>query len=735
MRKILSSTVVFVFMVLSVSAQDITRAQADSLAGTLSSHVADTIRMATLLKLATFTIHQRRISDTAVADITANLREAEQLNKKLGSPFVHEQIRLIRSGLYKAQGNPKAGKALLGQVITTLQSTNNRALLGKAYYEMSEYYSGDFLHETMQERIRFLKLAISAFQESNDLVGLAKCYRFLADLHQMTNNNTEAFAEIRTALKYYDQASYPEVQGALSLLGRLYYEQGDYKQALHYELMALKTATNSSDDNARLICQINNNIGYTYFKLEENKNALQFWLQALKMAEQEKDNATIYLLAANVVDAYLKLNIPSDAARFFQQVTKKFAMPAERKYESGDYGISLTHLKIYLALGQYDKAGVYCDELIRQTKNPHINSYSLSLNYQLIARYYIQTANYEYAGNYLRKDSILVNSLKSPSGLYQNYKLWFSLDTASGSYQQAINNLIKANEVKDSILDETKSRQIAQLEVEFETEKKEGQINLLNQKAVLESTKLRQADFVKNVTIAGVLLLLIIAGLLYKQSSLRKKNNVIVTYKNKQLQGLVKEKEWLLKEVHHRVKNNLHTVICLLRSQAPYLKEDALWAIESSQNRIYAMSLIHQKLYQSDDTGTIDLDIYLRELMSYLTDSFGSPANIDIRLQLEKIRLSLAQAIPLGIIVNEAVTNAFKYAFPNQGSGQISIELKQLDHHIELIIADSGIGMSDLRDDHLPKSIGLHLIRGLTKELEGSIRFENDHGTKMTLQL
>jgi len=176
-------------------------------------------------------------------------------------------------------------------------------------------------------------------------------------------------------------------------------------------------------------------------------------------------------------------------------------------------------------------------------------------------------------------------------------------------------------------------------------------------------------------------------------------------------------------------------VVCLLKSQAGYLKEDALRAIESSQNRIYAMSLIHQKLYQSDDIGTIDLDIYLRELVSYLTDSFGSPANISIRLQLEKIKLSLAQAIPLGLIINEAVTNAFKYAFPDDRSGNITIELKQKGNHIELVIADNGIGMLNLRNDDLPKSFGLHLIQGLTTELEGSIRFENDNGTKMSIHI
>lgn len=731
MTKILQLAAFFFLLDITAPAQDISHGEADSLLSTLDKPAADTDRMQVLLKLATFNIHQRKASDTLLNAADTYIQQAEQLNKKRKLPYFNEHILLLRSGLYKARGNTASGKTLLNQVITLLQAGNNKVLLGKAYFEMSEYYSGNFLHATMLERMKFLQLAIAAFAETDHLVELARCYRFLADLHQMNNDNATAFTEIRTALKYYNQAGYKETQGAFSLLGRLYYEQGDYKQALNYELMALKIAVNSTEDNVRLICQINNNIGYTYFKLNENQKALQYFMQSLKIAEQEKDNATIYLLAANVADAYLSLHEPSHAASFFLHINKKYPRPAEQKYEGGDYGITQTYLKIYLALRQYDKARYYCEQLIRQTENPNINWYPLSRYYELIARYYIETANYERGQFYLQKDKDLVSSLKDLSGMVQNYKLWFSLDTASNRYKEAIGNLVKANALKDSMFDETKSRQIAQLEVEFETEKKENQINLLSQKAMLESTKLKQADFVKNVTVAGVILLLIIAGLLYKQSSFRKKTNVVVTHKNKLLQSLLTEKEWLLKEVHHRVKNNLHTVICLLESQARYLEEDALRAIESSQNRIYAMSLIHQKLYQSDDIGTIDVNNYLKELTAYLSDSFGSPANVSMQLSLEEVRLSLSQAIPLGLIINEAVTNAFKYAFPDRRSGRIMIELKQTAGYIRLLIADSGIGMHPVNNDNLPKSLGLDLMRGLALELQGRVVFENDNGTRI----
>ncbi len=731
MRKICPLIAIFLLTTIAVRAQDITRKQADSLLVILHKPLSDTDRLKTLLSLALFDVHQRRISDSTIRVITDYIGEAEKLNNKLKTPFFNEQVHLIRSGLYKAKGDLATGKAQLTQLIIQLEEEDNKSLLGKAYFEMSEYYSGSFMHEAMNERIRYLKLAIGAFRQTNHTVDLARCYRFLADLHQMSNDNSDAFAEIKTALKYYDQAGYTEKQGALSLLGRLYYEQGDYKQALSYELMALRVATSSSDDNIRLICQINNNIGYTYIKLNENQKALLYFMQSLSIAEQEKDYGTIYLLAANVADAYIKLKAPLDAMKFFKQITRKYPIPIQQQYESGDFGFSLTYLNIYLALKQYDKAKFYCEQLIRDTNNPNINLYSLLLDYELIARYYIETASYDKAQYYLVKDKGLVDSLKNLSGIARNYQLWFSLDTASGKYKDAITNLIEAGRVKDSIFDATKSKQIAQLEVEFETEKKEGQINFLNQKAVLENTKLKQADFVRDVTVAGVVLLLIIALLLYKQSSLRKKSNVIVTHKNEQLQRLLTEKEWLLKEVHHRVKNNLHTVICLLESQARYLEEDALRAIESSQNRIFAMSLIHQKLYQSDDIGAIEVDVYITELTNYLSESFGAPANVVIHLQLEKVMLNLSQAIPLGLIINEALTNALKYAFPNRRNGEITIELRKSGNDIQLLIADNGIGMPRPGKSGLPRSLGLDLIRGLTSELQGSVHFESDMGTRI----
>jgi len=733
MRSVLQLTGAFIFLVISGIAQDITPKDADSLSGALDRAIPVKDRISALLQLAEYNAHQRKAGEALLKEAGDYLHEAEQLSRSTPYPWFTEQRLIIQSVLFKVRGDTSAGRSALEKAIGLLQTTPNKALLGKAYYEMSEFYSGSFLHATMLQRIKYLQLAITAFQQTDHLVELARCYRFLADLHQMLNDNRSAFSEIRTALKYYDQAGYSDKQGAVSLLGRIYYEGGDYQQALRNELLALRIATSSRQDNVSLICQINNNIGYTYLKLDESEKALQYFRNALNIAEQEKDTATTYLLAANVVDAYIGMNAPLKAVRFFQDITRQNPQPVSLIYEGGDYGISHTWLKIYMALRQYDKARVYCDYLIKQAANPNINLYTLTLYYQLIARFYTETGDHEKARYYLNKDKELVTSLRSFSGMAHNYRLWFSLDSADRRYEEAIADLINENVAKDSIFDETKSRQIAQLEIEFETEKKENQISLLNQKAILEETRLKEADTMRNVTIGGILLSLIIAGLLYRQSSLRKKYNVLTTQKNELLQDLLKEKEWLLKEVHHRVKNNLHTVMGLLRSQARFLEDDALKAIEASEHRIYTMSLIHQRLYQSDNIGDIDTRIYLKELTTYLSESFGAPSNIRMQVMVDDVKLKLPQAIPLSLIINEAITNAFKYAFPDKRPGQIILELRLDGGYIKTTIADDGIGMPSVDIARPSQSLGLSLMRGLTGDLEGDIRFENNAGTRITV--
>jgi two-component sensor histidine kinase len=127
------------------------------------------------------------------------------------------------------------------------------------------------------------------------------------------------------------------------------------------------------------------------------------------------------------------------------------------------------------------------------------------------------------------------------------------------------------------------------------------------------------------------------------------------------------------------------------------------------------------------------MDLYINEFVQYLADSFGPPANIRIRWAIAPLKLGVSQAIPLGLILNEAVTNSFKYAFPDNHAGEIFIGLKQAGNRMELVIADDGIGIQHLVDENEPHSLGIELMKGLTRDLKGSITFEIDMGTRITV--
>jgi len=267
-------------------------------------------------------------------------------------------------------------------------------------------------------------------------------------------------------------------------------------------------------------------------------------------------------------------------------------------------------------------------------------------------------------------------------------------------------------------------------------------LNLKN-KTLLQQNELKSATFVRNSMIIFLVLLLIILGLLYKSFKFKKKTNRVlelqqnlITQKNTTLENLLIEKEWLLREIHHRVKNNLHMVVGLLASQAEFLKnEEAVQAINSSQNRIHAMSLIHQKLYQSENLSIIDMPSYIFELTEYLKDSFEIRKQIRFVLDIDSFNLPLSHSIPIGLIFNEAVTNAIKYAFPNHKNGVIHISLKTNDNkNYVLIIQDNGIGLPDDFDPYDSPSLGIKLMHGLSDDIKGKFQISSENGTKITLE-
>ncbi|GBD94942.1 putative sensor histidine kinase pdtaS [bacterium BMS3Abin05] len=214
---------------------------------------------------------------------------------------------------------------------------------------------------------------------------------------------------------------------------------------------------------------------------------------------------------------------------------------------------------------------------------------------------------------------------------------------------------------------------------------------------------------------------------------------------NQLLGDSLKEKEILLKEIHHRVKNNLQVISSLLYLQSKKIKDkETLTLFQDSQSRVKSMALIHEKLYQSQDLANINFSEYIKSLTKYLFRTYGTAdKNIQLAVDVENVALALDSAIPCGLIINELVSNALKYAFKNKNgddpsassqSNRIEVRVSQnSDGKYKLIVRDNGSGFPETIDFRNTRSLGLQLVNNLTKQLEGTVELRNNHGTEFEI--
>ncbi|MBI5679716.1 MAG: PAS domain-containing protein [Methanobacterium sp.] len=204
----------------------------------------------------------------------------------------------------------------------------------------------------------------------------------------------------------------------------------------------------------------------------------------------------------------------------------------------------------------------------------------------------------------------------------------------------------------------------------------------------------------------------------------------------REMENSLKEKELLLKEIHHRVKNNMQIISSLLNLQKNYVEgEESLNILQESQNRVKSMAMIHEKLYKSKKLTHINIKDYIQSLVSDLSYFYGAiENNINAITEIDDIKLNLETAIPFGLIINELVSNSLKYAFTNKKQGEIKVSFKTHGQKYELIISDDGIGIPKDIDFKNTDSLGLQLVNNLIDQLDGEIEIEKTHGTKFKIK-
>ncbi|MBF0500358.1 MAG: PAS domain S-box protein [Candidatus Riflebacteria bacterium] len=202
-----------------------------------------------------------------------------------------------------------------------------------------------------------------------------------------------------------------------------------------------------------------------------------------------------------------------------------------------------------------------------------------------------------------------------------------------------------------------------------------------------------------------------------------------------QITQSLREKETLLREIHHRVKNNMAVVSGLLAMQAKRINDTTLRNLfEESQQRVKSMILVHEKLYQTKDLSSINFEDYIRSIVSDIISVYRvDTRSVTTKINIENIELDLESAIPCGLIINELLSNVFKYAFVGNRTGVLSINFSRSDDTYTLIIKDNGVGLPEGFDNNETSTLGLQLVTVLTKQLRGTLRINSDQGTEVII--
>ena len=224
---------------------------------------------------------------------------------------------------------------------------------------------------------------------------------------------------------------------------------------------------------------------------------------------------------------------------------------------------------------------------------------------------------------------------------------------------------------------------------------------------------------------------------LHAEKSLLEAAQVELVRSGKEVQSSLREKEVLLQEVHHRVKNNLQVISSLINMQVRRLSDvSSRGALQECQNRVQAIALIHEKLYQSGDYGRVPFSDYARSLAANIFHAAGiSPANTKLAIEFETLSLPVDKAIPCGLILNELITNALKHAFPNGRAGTVRVQLRRAGvGELELLVGDDGVGMDSGFNAATSNSLGMQLVQTLVEQLEGQLDILHEAGTTFRIR-
>jgi tetratricopeptide (TPR) repeat protein len=539
------ATLVFIFIVTAAAAQN--RRLVDSLNQVIKEVKTDTGRIRPLIALAEYYIDQSGAGNRLdSADLF--MKQAARLNKRYKVAEFQNHMDILSVDEHFQQHPGSDAKAAFLPLIANCSKTGDKKNESVAWIYLAFYTPGDEASNPF--RLTCFEHIVSLSQQINDGKTEMEYRKSIADIHFQQRKYALAENELLQITKEDKKAGPVNIMRTYDLLASVYINKGEYNNALSYALKTISTMQIIGDSSSvmtfyeRLI-DIYNTLGK--FSLSE-----EFARKALAHAIKYNEHDAVFYRSHSIVNALIRQGKANEALQFIISLTAKHKPTelSDKRFVQKCFG------DCYYALKKYDLAERSYLEMIRYgTRKTAIGGTAYATDdYFTLINFYINRRAYSKAQQYLNYVLVAYAHGGTVEDLKNVYLSLFMVDSARGDFPAAIKDLRQHVKLKDSIFNVAKNKQIEELQVTYQIKEREKDLKLEKNRANLAQVNLQHTQNTRNWIMAGSGLLLIIAGLLYRQNRQKQKGNAIITHKNELLQKLVEEKEWLLKEVHHRVK-------------------------------------------------------------------------------------------------------------------------------------------------------------------------------------
>ncbi|SJZ53563.1 histidine kinase dimerization/phosphoacceptor domain -containing protein [Sediminibacterium ginsengisoli] len=670
-------------------------------------------------------------------------------------------LQLARMNLASNREQALAG---MQEALGIYRESDNKAGILNVYLSLSTYYNGT---NESQTGLSFDSMALKLASELDDKRSLFQVYSNMSIHYSKMDSLNLAFKAMQRALEYKSAMPPSPVTATLySRLGNLYMRRGDLVKAIAYTDTAINLIRKISGPQQLLGSFIMNKANFLEQQGQFDEAAVLYY-EAIRIKEKLNQPRDLLSSYGNLANFYSKINNQEERYKYLQLQLAIARAENDPRFE----GIALSSLGDYHALKkQQDSAFWYFNTALAVLKKaklelPQSNVYlNISRYYYSIEKYeealkYVEMAeainppagatrlsigfDYLFKGNILNKlgrkkeaEALLLQSLnihkKGKSGNLQSaYKALYEFYKSSGDYEEALKYQTDFMNARDSVFNTDVERNIVKARADYEIEKRENLLAIERKDKELRSVQLSKRN--QLVWLLTGLLLALFAGLvLYMRSyHLKKKTASALAEKNERI-------EVLIRELHHRVKNNLQVVSSLLSLQSNRLSSKAAReAMDEGRSRVDAMAMIHQRLYMNDDLAAVDMEDYLKKLSQSLASTFGfSNSIVETNVALKSPTMDIDMAVPIGLIVNELATNAFKHAFATVTDPRLSVSLNMQDEKtMNLRIADNGTGITNTELDGKEQSFGMKLVRTLVKQLGATMEVTQRNGTIFDIRI